>query len=377
MNIQIDNTGFKNKGAELMLCSIVDRYKNDSNISLIFKGHATFQQKASLGLKSLISLRRFKINFSFIFPKNRFSNSGVELTENIDVLFDAGGFHIGDQWIYSDTEKKDIDKKIAYYKSFKKQGTKIVFLPQAAGLFKKTLSKHYFQNILKHIDLFILRDKVSYESCVSIVGEHDKLLLYPDFTNIYTPTSNIIYEAFEDKICLIPNAKMLTHTDQEKSNDYMQFMNTLVARLSEANLDLFFLNHEGKGDLEIINTLNKGYNYPVISDINANDVKYVIGKSKAVVSSRFHGVVSGLSQAVPTFCTSWSHKYEELMKDYAHEGVLNLEDYEKSIDKIFRVINNDNLYTECVNHLRDYVTVEKSKTMEMWNKVNHIINYNG
>ncbi|MCT4628389.1 polysaccharide pyruvyl transferase family protein [Winogradskyella sp.] len=376
MNIQIDNTGFNNKGAELMLCSIVDRYKNDSKINLIFNGKATFSQKASLGLLSLISLQRFKINFYNFFPKNKFKNSGVEFKENINVVFDAGGFHIGDQWIYSKTKKVDIDKKLNYYKTLKKQGTKIVFLPQAAGLFEKKLSKYYFKNVLRYADLFILRDKVSYKACVDLVGELDKLVLYPDFTNLYNPSQDSIYKEYEGKICIIPNYKMLSHTSKEKSNKYIDFMKALVLKLSEKNEDLFFLNHEGKGDLDIIININKSFNYPVVTNINANDVKYIIGKSKIVVSSRFHGVVSGLSQAVPTYCTSWSHKYEELMKDYSHNGVLNIDAYSESINKILELIDNKDSYNKCVNYLKNHGASEKKKTEEMWKKVNTIINYN-
>jgi len=34
------------------------------------------------------------------------------------------------------------------------------------------------------------------------------------------------------------------------------------------------------------------------------------------VSSRFHGLISALSAAVPALACGWSHKYAELMSDY-------------------------------------------------------------
>ncbi|MDZ7901592.1 MAG: polysaccharide pyruvyl transferase family protein [Rheinheimera sp.] len=45
-------------------------------------------------------------------------------------------------------------------------------------------------------------------------------------------------------------------------------------------------------------------------------LKQFIGGAQLVISSRFHGAINALSQAVPCITTSWSHKYQQMMADF-------------------------------------------------------------
>ena len=192
-NIQINNTGFINKGAELMLRSIVDRFNNDKNTNLIFNGskrNASWEQKASLNLFSQIKLERYKIDWSFLFPKDKFLSQRIVFTKDINILFDAGGFHIGDQWVDEKHTKKDYIIKLDYYRNLKRKGVKIIFLPQAFGPFENELSKFYFKELYKISDFFFARDKISFHSCKDIIPDIKKIKLAPDFTNLYKPQLN-------------------------------------------------------------------------------------------------------------------------------------------------------------------------------------------
>ncbi len=143
-------------------------------------------------------------------------------------------------------------------------------------------------------------------------------------------------------------------------------MTGLSQYLIDRGEELILLNHEGKGDQEIIDQIQGGLSKEVLKldNLDALEVKAVIGKMKLLVSSRFHGVVSGLSQSVVTFCTGWSHKYPELLKDYkVPQNLLDINDIQTGCQKLEEALSNPN----SIHHVKQTVikTLEE-KTKEMW-----------
>ena len=52
---------------------------------------------------------------------------------------------------------------------------------------------------------------------------------------------------------------------------------------------------------------------------SAADLKAILGCMDAIVASRFHSAVGGLSKSVPTLVIGWAHKYHSLMKRVKQE----------------------------------------------------------
>jgi colanic acid/amylovoran biosynthesis protein len=92
-----------------------------------------------------------------------------------------------------------------------------------------------------------------------------------------------------------------------------------------------------------------------------------------VVSSRFHGLISALSQGVPAIATGWSHKYQELFNDYQFlEGYLPLSISEEDLDMIFnRILLSKR--EETLNRIRASADIQKSLAEEMWEEIFNLI----
>ena len=104
----------------------------------------------------------------------------------------------------------------------------------------------------------------------------------------------------------------------------------------------------------------------VLSGLSGIDCKAVIARAKLVVSSRFHGVVSGLVEGVPTLSTSWSHKYDELLKEHGRPGnALDVLDVDGSVAKACDALEHPEEYVSapgCAERVRGCV-------LAMWDEI--------
>jgi polysaccharide pyruvyl transferase WcaK-like protein len=59
------------------------------------------------------------------------------------------------------------------------------------------------------------------------------------------------------------------------------------------------------------------------------DVGLIVGACDALVTSRFHAMVAGLSAGVPSLVIGWSHKYREVLADFGLDHLsFSLEDFD-------------------------------------------------
>ncbi|AWW32581.1 hypothetical protein DN752_21865 [Echinicola strongylocentroti] len=377
VTIQIDGTNTLNKGAELMLHSVVEqiRKKNES-YQIIYNSNVPFTDSVGLPKKLNIQ-KRAAMKYGKV-PRALLGRMNINTTyfsnfyalKDIDIVLDAGGFQFSDQWKYS-TRKMDLWK--GYYESLKKAGTKIILLPQAMGPFNTKGGIDSIEMVNRYCDIIIARETISKQHVLNAGVEPERVWCYPDFTSVTKGAASSYADYAKGKVCVIPNKKMITHVS-ESNVSYFEFFKNIIQCLIELGEDVFILNHEGKGDYEICKRLNADFDnrFTVISDLDALATKGVIGASKFTISSRFHGVASSLSQNVPCLSTSWNHKYEMLFSEYGiTDGVLDLNTkYENLKERIRKELA---CVPESVIKLEKFSVEQSRKVHEMWDKVWEIV----
>jgi colanic acid/amylovoran biosynthesis protein len=147
-------------------------------------------------------------------------------------------------------------------------------------------------------------------------------------------------------------------------------MISLITRAQELGFKPYLLLHEGENDLKLAKSINKELSCPVniVQTSDALEVKGIIGTAKLVVSSRFHGLVSALSQGVPVIATGWSHKYKMLLNDYKCGDYLLSPNDDRAIN-IFNKILQEGTYLDLKNKIIKASKSEKYRSRETWAKV--------
>ncbi len=347
MKIQIDGVNTMNKGAELMLVSVLEEIERTHPSALVYLNpnsvldHSFIPKtKNTIRIRNGIKYARYAIAIMkrLHLPFTYFTH--FHAMKDIDIVLDASGFQYSDQWVYS---QKNLEERRRYYEKLKKYKTRSIFLPQAFGPFDTTYGKRSVKPIKELVDLVIARDKISHEFLKSMGFVNERLWKYPDFTFVTEGVFMDSYKHLHGKVCIIPNKKIVSHAAIDNSN-YVQFLLKCIELFKQSGKECYLLNHEGDEDYQLCKMINERIEEPmeIVSGLTAKQVKGVIGKSLIVFSSRFHGVASSLSSGIPCLSTSWNHKYKMLYADFELEPqVLNLnEKWEMNEKRILSVLNN-------------------------------------
>ncbi len=378
MMVEIRQAQFVNKGAELMLRAILDKMrKQDFHTSFAmvpsFK-KAPYAKRSVLGLYQKVQHRPGRIErgmLANLIPRRIREKYGIVLDKEIDVVFDAAGFAYGDQWGDNNTVW------LAHYcKHWKKKGKKIIFLPQAFGPFTSPRVQKALISVADDADLIFARERISYDHLTAVVGERENIKIAPDFTNLIEGIVPPNFDCDNNRFCIVPNYRMIDKTKKEVSEAYVPFLIKCAQYLLEKKQKPFVLIHESKKDLSIAEKLRTsvGDHLPIVTEENPLFIKGMLGVCAGTMGSRYHGLVSALSQGIPAIGTGWSHKYQKLFEDYGYrEGLIDVRAQDKEVFKhIDRIINMDT-GEQLKNDLLTKAGVLKNHSEKMWQDVFQIM----
>jgi len=379
MFIEIRKAGFVNKGAELMLYSVLDKMKEAyPQAEFVMSASITpapYYKRARLGLYQKPQYWRYGLQFGYLtrfLPKIIRDIFGIIVDKELNVVLDAAGFSYSDQW-----GGNNLQELVNYSNYWKRNGTKLILLPQAFGPFEKTANRHAIKKVVENSELIFARDKISYQYLTEVVGLQEKIRIAPDFTNLIPGRISKKIDANRYRFCLIPNYRMIDKTSRKESGAYLPFMIESAKYLISKGVSIFILVHEGDNDLVLAKEINNavGRGVPIVCEGDPLKIKGILGRCDGTIGSRFHGLVSALSQGVPSLSTGWSHKYQMLFEDYDFaEGVIDImcsnQELHKKIDLIIDEVSHEKIKSKIT--LRGDIL--KDETKIMWQEVINVIN---
>lgn len=382
--IAVQGTDLVNKGAELMLLAIVQKLQEKGFIVAADLRCGNFHQRNEMGIyhlpwfffgkipgKLTIMLQN-ALNVLFQAIPQKLRQSAYLFTEEeIDAVLDASGFGYSDQHGKSGIHKAQIAAH--NIRKWKKAGKKVIFLPQAFGPFRHSNMKNDMSQVLANADLLFARDDISFAYLAELSDDEEikKIKLAPDFTCLIQG-SVPDYFSFENKrACLIPNNRMIDRTESGTGEKYLSFLTNCLAYLVEKECKPFILIHEDH-DLPLAKDLQSIFpsQVDIIQESNPLYVKGILGNCSFLISSRYHGLVSALSQNVPCLATGWSHKYEMLLADYdCPECLLDVfgtrDEIIQKVDMIRQGESRENL----IQRLQAAGAEQRGLALAMWKDV--------
>lgn len=377
--IFIDNVGFVNKGDQLMIESVVKMIKRHRPNAQIVLSRDAFYQNPNYCIQNGIyplqpkrgGLKKLRYDLAINLLINK---SWLITPDMVDVILDCRGYHLGDPWIKNPLEGELGYSKylLNYYKQFSKPSCKLILLPQALGPFSNEESKKCIKIVADRAMKIYAREKVSYMHLEQNLPTMSNVSICPDFTCLHHSSESAPIQIPKEYVLIIPNSRMIDQTSDEVSTNYLFFLKRITEHLANQGENVYFLNHEGIADERLLQELNLILQkpLPIITKQTGINIKRLIADSKLLITARFHGAVSGLTQGVPTLCTSWSHKYQELLLEHqCADNMLDILDIDSSIKTINEALKNPSKYSSkdgCIEQIENDVK-------NMWKEIFEII----
>lgn len=375
MYVEIRKAGFVNKGAELMLHAVLQQlarqFPDARKVMEPGRDNSPYpyENRAALRLYQKAWLWRLGIPFgdlAGLLPARLREMYGVVLDKELDVVLDAAGFAYSDQW------GAGLSQELARStRRWKNNGTKVILLPQAFGPFRDRKSQDAVKTFVDNADLIFARDPVSYQYLTDIVGKREHIKLYPDFTNLVEGVLPDYFDPHEQRVCLVPNYRMVDKTRGSVAQGYLPFLQRAAKMLLERDAKPFLLIHEGEDDLRLAEQVSRAVGgLPILRETDPLAIKGILGACRGTLGSRFHGLVSALSQGVPSLATGWSHKYQMLFADYGFEqGVLDINLADAELAKALDYLTDASRMSALSATLRTRSAALKAQSRTMWDEV--------
>jgi polysaccharide pyruvyl transferase WcaK-like protein len=287
----------------------------------------------------------------------------------VNVVLDISGYAYGDDW-----GPRNAEISASYYSDVKRRGANAVLFPQQLGPFERQDVRDAFRRMVEQCDIVFARDEKSYSEAHKVLQDNSRLRIGPDFTVLQQGNRSHGYNV-KGHACIVPNYRMLEATDAEVATEYPRFLQRCIKYLSANAVPSVVVVHEDdERDAKLAAEVARTAGIDVIKESDPLRLKGLIGDCHLMVGSRFHGLVSALSQNVPAIGTGWSHKYRMLFKDYDQDdALLSVHACEAeiaaSLSSRMEPVANEKERAR----LRIHSERQKSRAVAMWSEVEELL----
>jgi len=314
-HVLVTGGNFLNQGAYLMLVAAGDGVRQRLGAQPVIPiRFGTQRQKSWIGYDTLLAEERFGF-----FPRLGKGGDGswrdrlpFVTASDIDAVLDITGFAFGDQWADA-----PLMRRAKNYEMWQARGVPVYMLPQAFGPFNQTAQPAELAVRSSRIVHARDRDSYSYLESLLSAGDASKLRLSPDFTLGVPGTEPSRHSNLDDFSVIVPNWNIFKRGTSEQASSYISCLNEFAGALQRGGTTVVGVCHEGRGDKQILEEVRK--NFPgmeIVDGLDGQELKWLLGRAKVVVSGRYHALVSALAQGVPSVLHGWSHKYKWLAEDF-------------------------------------------------------------
>lgn len=365
-----------NKGDQMMLAAIRAQFEPAYRTRCLDGGVRSYRaRQLLLGTARRLPigglLRKSYYRAAPILPET--ARARLQLTGygQIAATLDCSGYLYGDPWGH--VIKQSI-WRLDHYRRIRQRGRPVIFMPQAFGPFADTSTAARVRAILEQGDLIACRDRrsLAYVHELGVQGEHVRFV--PDITILAPPIPPDDPAAWAETVAIVPNLRMVDKTGQQDAQSYVGFVLGLIERIDKRGLRPVLLLHETFDD-KLAATIVREAGRPVdVINLDPLRAKGVIGACRAVLSSRFHAIVSSLTQATPCLGTAWTHKYRELFEDYEwQDGQLPVDATGAEIDAKLDLILEEPSRAIVVDRLRQRARWHREQVLGFWAEIDGLI----
>lgn len=308
---------FINKGGELMMRAIVAELGHESDL-VVEPWIAAYSDRARLGLYQKLRVRRLGPAADVpatLLPAGVRRRYGIVPEQAIGAVLDASGFRYTDDDRFGARSARELAGNATRWR---RRGIRVVLMPQALGPFRTAAVREPFRRALDGVDLIFARDPESEAHVRELAPGDERIRRAPDFTIALqgrVPHDLPALVGAGPFAAIVPNDRMLERTSPEVAARYVAFLETVIREVVSLGLRPVLVLHETSRDAPFAERLRPamGADPRVVAVGDPLALKGVLGAATIVVASRYHALISAMSQGVPVVATGWSHKYAGLV----------------------------------------------------------------